>query len=228
MNTTKSFSKKRANFNRNNNNKNRNVIRISESSGIPNPPQWSPTVKFNYIQRFFCAPGGGVNLRPITNLDLLDLKFVATGAAAGNRIFGGVKLNSLDVWCANTSATASNTVLVEWFTNNPSLGSSSKIFSDTAVGTTNVAHVHAKPPPGSFSADWLPNVIGTNYSIFNITCPQGSIVDVNMTVELIDDETTNTLISGTIAAATAGVLYTRALDSVAGTAGFTPLGVNFI
>jgi len=97
---------------------------------------------------------------------------------------------------------------------------------DTALGTTNVAHAHAKPPRGSFAAAWLPDIVGSSYVVCNITCPQGTIIDVNMTVELIDDETTNTTITGAIVGATPGVLYTRPLDSLAGTAFLIPLGVN--
>jgi len=196
----------------------------SNNSGIPNPPQWSSTVRFNYVQRFFINTAGGVSQRAITNIDIFDLKCACITAATAARIFGGAKLNSIECWAANSSATASNTLVVEMFTNNPNLGSSSKIFSDTAVGTSNVAHVKAKPPKGSFSADWLPNVIGTEYTVFNLTGPQGTIIDINMTIELNDDETA-LFVLGAFAAGTPGTIYTRALDSTNAAPHITPLGV---
>lgn len=131
------------------------------------------------------------------------------------------------MWCANTSASASNTIICEWFTNNPYLGSSSKIYSDTAIGTTNVAHVHCKPPKESYSSAWLPNISADPYTVFNLTCPQGTIIDVNMTVELVDDEAP-IAITGTISGASSGTLYTRPLDSIGVTPSLIPIGVNTI
>jgi len=180
----------------------------------------------NYVQRFV-AQSAGVNIRAITNLDLQDLKCMATAATSAYRIFGAVKLNSIDMWCANSNATASNTLEVEYFTDNPYFGTSSKIFSDTAVGTTNVAHVHAVPPKNSYSGSWLPAQTSQQNTIANITCPQGTVIDVNMTVELIDDESSIS-VTGAVVAASAGYLYTRLLDSTNGAPKLVPLGVNYI
>lgn len=165
--------------------------------------------------------------RAITNLDLIDLKCVATSAVAAYRIFAGVRLRKVEMWAANSSAGSSNTIQVEMQTANPYIGNDSKLFTDTAVGTSNVAHVKAKPPPGSFADAWLPTVIGTEFEIFNITGPQGSIIDVHMIIALNDDETA-TLVTGAVAAATAGILYTRKLDSTNAVPLISPVGVIFI
>jgi hypothetical protein len=192
------------------------------SQALPNPPQWSSTVAFQYVQRFV-ANSVGVSNRSITNLCLQDLKCVATAAAAASRIFGAVKLKSVEAWCANSSAGSANTIEIEMFTNNPYFGTNSKVYSDTAIGTSNVAHVKCRPPPGSFSADWLPNVVGTEYTVFDVTCPQGTIIDVTMVAHLIDEETA-IAVTGAVAAATAGILYTRSLDNTNAAPKLTPVG----
>lgn len=192
--------------------------------GIPNPPQWTSTIKVNYVQRFVVnAPIQGVQ---ISNVEILDLKCVAAGATSAYRLFSGVKLNSVDMWCANSSATASNTILVEWYSNNPNYGSDSKMCSDTAVGTTNVAHVHAVPPRNSYSASWLPNQT-TQYALFYLTCPQGTIIDVNLTATFLEEDGAVAVHTAPVGATT-GVVYTRFLDSIAGTPEIAPIGVNTI
>jgi hypothetical protein len=200
--------------------------KFSRVSGIPNPPQWSSTLRTDFTQRFV-VQSGGVNQLAINNIELQDLKCMATGATAAYRIFGAMKLNWVKAWCANSSATASNTIVIEMITTNPYSGSIAKTFTDTAVGTTNVAYVKAVPPGNSYTGEWLPNVGANPYEVFNITAPAGTVVDVNLSVELIDDESA-IAVTYSVSGATAGYLYTRNLDSAAGTPRIEPIGVNYI
>jgi hypothetical protein len=194
--------------------------------GVPNPPQWSSTLRKKFTQRFV-VQSGGVNQLAINNIEIQDLKCMATSATAAYRIFGAVKLNWVKAWAANTSASSSNTIVIEMITNNPYSGSIAKTFTDTAVGTTNVAYVMAVPPQNAFSGEWLPNVGANVYEVFNITAPAGTVIDLGMEVELLDDETA-TAVTSTVSGATVGILYTRYLDSAAGSPKIQPLGVLYI
>jgi hypothetical protein len=213
------------------NNKRAAIGKVSQNKssglgGIPNPPQWSSTIKTNFRQRFIAT--AAVNSgRQITNVELLDLKCVATAANAAYRLFYGLKINQIEMWAANSSATASNTIELEWYTNNPAYGTDSKIITDTAVGTTNVAHIRAKPPKDSFSGAWLP-YLSTAYAVFDLTVPQGTIIDIDFTVSFIDDESAIAVTAGAVAGATVGTLYTRYLDSAAGTPLIYPIATNII
>lgn len=182
-------------------------------------------MRTNYVQRFV-NNAAAVTQRAITNIDLFDLKFVASSATAGYRIIGGVKLNYIEVWSANASGSAINTIEVELVTSNPYFGSTSKIFSDCAIGTANVAHVKAKPAKDSFTGSWLPNNSANIFTVANLTLPIGSIVDVNMTIEFIDEENA-TLVSGAVASATTGKLYTRPLDSTNVGPRILPIGTSY-
>lgn len=193
------------------------------SQGIPNPPSWSSTISVGYTQRFVCNTAGGVASRAVGIKDLLDLKCVAATATSAYRIFTGVKINRISMWCANTAATAANTIQLEWTNSASIIGSSSRMVTDTAVGTTNVAYITTKPPRGGNSADWIGNV-AANTTLFEITCPQGTIIDVAISVTFADDETA-TAVSGAVAAATVGILYTRALDSSNVAPALFPIGV---
>lgn len=203
----------------------RNISRLI-NEGVPNPPSWSPTITVGITQRFVCSTIGGVSQRAISINDLFDLKFVAATPTTGYRLFAGCKVRRVKIWAANTSATASNTVQVEWENVSPTIGSNSRIVSDTAVGVTNVAYISARPPPGSFAEEWLGTGAGT-VQVFTITCPEGAIVDVSYTVALRDDENASS-VTRTVAAASVGALYTSYLDSDAGTPGLRPLGVLYL
>jgi hypothetical protein len=165
--------------------------------------------------------------RQVTNVELLDLKCVATSAIAAYRLLYGLKINSIEMWAANSSAIASNTIQVEWYTNNPAYGTDSKIFTDTAVGTTNVAYVRAKPPRGSFTGSWLP-YLATAYAVFDITCPEGTVVDIDFTVSFIDDESAIAVTAGVVAGGIVGTLYTRYLDSASVPPLLAPVATNVI
>lgn len=187
---------------------------------------WSSTVTFPYTQRFVCNSAAPTS-RTISNIDLFDLKCMAQAAAVANRVFGGVRLQKVQAWCANSAGNASNTIEIELLTTNPYTGSRNRISSDTAMGVANVAYASIKTRSNELSGQWLAGVVGTEFPIFNITCPLGTVVDVTMVIELIDDSL-GVLVTGTVAAATAGILYTRHLDSTNAAPTFVPVGVNYI
>jgi hypothetical protein len=194
---------------------------------LAQPPQWSPTVAVDLHLRFELATAG-VNSLAISTTDLLNLKVVATTAVLAYRIFDAVKLRKVEIWCANTVATASNTVEVEFLSSNPYYSDDSKIFTKTAVGTSAVAHVVAKPNPKGMSSAWFSGA-SNSFTIFNISAPQGSIVDVYLSARLIDDEPHLPNAGITVAAATAGTFYGLYLDNDQGAAAvILPLGVNTV
>lgn len=170
--------------------------------------------------------GSGITSRAITNIDLIDLKCFAVTANTAYRCFAAVKLKCIEMWAANISALP-NTLVCEYFTNNANIGSTSKAFSDTALGVSNIAHVKAKPPRDSFSSEWLPITAANDYIVANLTCPEGTIVDVTVVFQLIDTEN-STAVTGALVGASPGKFYGRPLDSTQATPVFLPIGVDYI
>lgn len=205
----------------------RRALRLP-SQGIPNPPQWSPTIRVGATMRFIVNTqiGGGINQIPISNWDLLDLKCLAVTNTAAYRVYSAVKLTCVEVWSANAQGDSSNTVSVEFDTNNPIVGDSSRLVTDTAVGISNIAHVRARPAPASYSAMWLSEA-PVKYTTFVLTAPEGSVVDVSYTFTLMDDEPGQSVRSP-VAGATPGYFYTRHLDSDAVSPALLPVGVLVI
>ncbi len=101
------------------------------------------------------------------------------------------------------------TTSVNWTGINP-VGVPSTLASDTSMGASLCAHVKSRPPRGSAAAMWL--VIGSNSTVFELTAPANSIIDVDLDVVLNDGKGAQTVLAA-VAGATAGVLYVRALNS---------------
>lgn len=195
--------------------------------GNRNPPQLLVSSKFNQRYRFL-ANGAGGTVKTITIYDLLDLLCVATGAAAAVRLCSAAKLKSVHVWAANSAGNASNTVQCEWLQTNI-IGGPDETINDTAIGLTDIAHIHTRPPRGSRASDWLAvsSLGGADVDLFILTVPQGGVVDIVLEQVLYDSDTSIS-VTGAVAAATTGKFYTRCLDSATGTATLVPVGRDTI
>ncbi len=216
---------KKYNANNNNNRPKKKAKKPSGDGGLPNPTNnWTPTCTFTCCQRYVC--NADVQNRLVSNIEILDSKFVATAAAAGYRILSGAKLKRVQMWSANYVAGTNQTMAVEFQTQNPAIGNNSKIFSDTAVGMSNTSYIDARPPKNSFAAMWLPDT-ATSYNVFYLTAPKGTVVDVTTVFTLMDNET-QVPITYAIVGATTGMLYTRYLDNANATPVFLPQMVNFV
>ena len=175
----------------------------------PNPPmfQQEPIQKRKF--RFKAFQGSGFN-NTIYESDLLDLACMATGSTSAYRRYESVKLDKVEVWCANGNGALSNDINLEWLNTN-FIGGSGGTVSDTALGTANIAHISSKPPKNSKADFWLSGSI-VSEPVFNLECPQGSIVDI--TVRYVDrDSESARLVTGSVSGAVVGTNYLRYLDS---------------
>jgi len=199
------------------------VIQNKAPEYLSRPGMWSPSIKKTATFRFQTTNNTAGLVINDTNLQ--DLKCMATGAAAAYRIFGGVKLNYVEMW-ANAQAGTPVTISAEWLSNNPYFGNDSNLKSDTALGTAENAHVKFRPPRGSYAAGWLSNNIGANNNILQLAFPIGTIIDVSLTFTILDDDV-QMLVTGGLAGATIGKVYTRYLDST-GAKIIQPVSANII
>lgn len=159
----------------------------------------------------------------------MDLMCVATGATAAFRLFDGVRLRGVEIWACNSAGDSSNTVEIEYL-DTATIGGPGVTFSDTAMGLQNIAHVFARPPSGSRASFWLNNATslsGNDFNLFRLSVPKGGIVDVILEVCLYDNDT-SVSVTGTVAGATVGNVYCRALDSAQNTAVLLPVSWNTI
>jgi hypothetical protein len=126
-------------------------------------------------------------------------------------MIAGIKLNRIEMF-GNTSSLPSS-VSVEWLSN---YGPSSEM-SDTSTSTASPAHLISSPPPQSLASFW--SMIGINESetLFSVTVPNGTILDIWCDIVLLDGQG-NTVNTTTTASGT--YMYVSYLD---GPAAATPV-----
>jgi len=170
------------------------------------------------------------------------LRFTATSAAAavscsiGNVLaaIGGIgtianstiesvassfKLHRITIWPASTTAGSGQQAEIVWTNSGNYTRDESKSVAIPA-GTTMPDVVVNRPPKDALAADWQVSTGGSS-AMFLVTCPAGSIIDVDVSWTLSNNFAGYTQ-SG-YAAVTQGSAYYARLDGVGGK--FLPLGV---
>lgn len=175
---------------------------------IPHPPSFTPTYTLQHKYRFQ-ASAVLMNVQ-ITSRDFFDLLIVALTATTGVDLVTGFRIQNVEIWGPMAQALTPVTASIEYPGFQSSVGSPTKIKSDTSMGATEVAHVKYPPPPGSAQSFWQ-NQNTTNVFL-QLNGPSGSIVDITMAVVLQDGEAP-VAPTAAIAGATPGQVYIRALDS---------------
>jgi len=121
---------------------------------------------------------------PVTRAQLLNLIQVATSATTSARVIGAARLKRVRVWSPiDVTAFAPQTISVEW----AGPYSPSSIHSASSEGLVP-AKLISRPPMGMNPSWWA--ISGSNETdvLFKITCPQSSIIDVDVALKLVDDE----------------------------------------
>ncbi len=197
--------------------------RVSQNKS-PNPPQLQATISHKHRFRFVVTNAGGINYALTAN-DFADLLCVATSANVAYRLWDSVRIRAIEMWCANSSGSSSNTVQVEYSSVGSYGGSTGITYNDTALGTANIAHVKTSPPPMSLASFWIGRT--ENTELVTITGPQGSVIDLVLEFAFNDTETP-VLVTGTVSGATTGKMYCRPLPNSGGTAVAFPVGYDYV
>jgi hypothetical protein len=134
-------------------------------------------------------------------------------------VASSIKLHKITIWPASTTAGAAQNAEVLWI----NVGNFSKDESkSTAVpsGTTISDVIVDLPPKDSLACFWQASA-GAASPLFSLTCPAGSIIDVDVSWTMSNNFAA--VVQAGYAAATLGTLYYSRLDGVGGK--FLPLGV---
>jgi hypothetical protein len=193
---------------KNNQKSKRIFIRNSQPS---HPGQFKATASFRKIVRQQCITA---TVQTITAENLLDLHFIAATSVLGYRIVDAVKIHKVELWAPMPSSLVPVTVSIEWTgiqTGVTSVsGQSSQIFSDTSMGADRCAHVMSRPPAGSQAAFWQSG--DSQLNVFKLNVPVNTIIDIEATFVLNDDETVQAMQNPVLVSATAATLYQGGID----------------
>jgi len=176
---------------------------------LSHPPQINPQITHN--QRFrFVVQTTAASQKNITFNNLLDCLFVATSATTGVQVFDSVKIKKVELWYVPTSTNPPSQVVIAW-NGAPTAGGvgiagNAKVVGDTSLGI-EPAHVLSPAPRDSNAGLW--NQSSTAVA-FSLTCPVGTVVDVEMSLKT--DESPPTSVTNAPVGAVAGQFYFRGLD----------------
>jgi len=177
------------------------------------PPEFVSTMSFGHKFRFtYDAVGSNVfTSLPITRAMLLNLVTVATTTSAQYRLIAAIKLNRIQMWCQPPALDGiPHSISCEWRGAN----APSTLHSDSTMGI-RPAYLSTRPPPNS-SAGWWTSTSSTESEVLcALSGSGGSIVDVDCSVRLIDNEAADAGEDGTGAGAVAGTVYWNYLDGFA-------------
>lgn len=132
---------------------------------------------------------------------------MAVSATVGHPVFTSVKINRIQVWSPVQSQGNASTCSVLFPVADQS---PPKEYSDSSMSTSFPAYVDCRPPPRAICGFW--NDDSNNNTLFVITCPTGSIVDVSVSLVMRDGNTDSS--QATLVGAVTGVVYYPDLDSL--------------
>jgi len=199
--------------NNNNNVKSRGRLR-NRRVLTEQPPMLEINVPVRHIFRFI----GESNASTITAANLTTVcGNVATTATNVRSIATSVKINNIKIWSAPESQGSSTTCFVNWFGDQ---FAPNRLVSDTSVSVSKPAKILARPPAKSLASFWQNNTAG---AIFEISAPTGSVIDLDLSFYLNDNNVSPT--STTVIAKTIGNIYYGALDGTFTSTTYPPVNL---
>lgn len=152
---------------------------------------------------------------PLTAQDLYDMFWFATSTTSGVRLYDGLRIKNIRLYCP-PPATGLSTVTLSFpaSSSGSNVGGISESFSITS-GMSTPGKWSGPPPVGSIASFWLDpfgaqtlfsvGAGGTGVSLL------GAMIDISL--ECVNDfQGAQTSVVSSIAGATTGLIYTRSLD----------------
>jgi len=165
----------------------------------------------------------------ITNGNILTTWCMATSATVGYSVIAAARIRKVEMAYVNVSAASPQTLIIEGApqsgAGNPYVGSASDLHTVTALGVTEPAVVSWKPRKDSAAGVWLSNNSASVYTLFNLSAPANTLVELTVDIMMIDDEPA--LLGPALSGAVLGTVYTLSLDHSSG-GKIVPIGLNAI
>lgn len=181
-------------------------ININRLSAVPRVPPFLATKTFTTRYRFVAS--SALSRVAITGIDLFDLLCMAATSTSAYELCSAVRIKSLKIWGPMASDLSPVSVAIE-YSATTSPAAPSEVRSDTSVGSTEAAQLSFPPPKGSIWSLWIN---GSGSTVFYLTGPANSIVDLTLEQQLRCDQGV-AAVSAAVSGATAGQVYVRALDN---------------
>jgi len=207
-------------MNKNNNKRNTNNNK-NRGGGRPkfnlSPPPYVSNLVVHKTFRFIATAAAAY---PISPSQLCSLMVIGTTTnTSATMLFERVRLRCVEMWAAPATASLGTPVQISVAFSGTGGGTQGNdvIHSDTSIGLTRVAHVRAKPPIGTQTAQWSNgDTVGTGINtLFTVVVTVGTVIDVTVDLACTNDTrvANNTVVLTTVALSQ---LYYLALNNSAG------------
>lgn len=151
--------------------------------GPKNPPTIRQVSTIRRVIRY-TAPTGCAVGTAYTIYDLLNTFFTGINTTSAARLFAAARLHRVSVWgYVDAAGQPTATVSVCW--NDQStvvadeFGMPAVPLVDTVVNQFDTPVIHTRPPANTPAAMWQSGTTASNI-LFGITCPAGSIIDIEI------------------------------------------------
>lgn len=174
------------------------------------PPAIEITPRVRQTYRFIV--NGNQSLVGITYGDVLGVAGgICTVANSSLRLVAtSARVYSIAIWpVINTAGSNANSTEISWVGANADQAPDFAYNEVLPAGTTIPSAVRTRPPAKSLASDWFNNAVTLTDVLFQLTCGQGSVLDLDLEITF-----PNTLLSSavTIATGTLGVFYYLTLN----------------
>jgi len=196
------------------------------------PPLLTTSVIFAHTFRWQCTGTAGVSNSLISTGMIMDSLVMAVTTQATFSIFDAFKLKRVNLWAPASSSPGFNTTNGVPFINPPviislelngggagNVGTKPTRLIDTSMGATRNACLTIKPPKDSAASQWqvIPEsgsaTVGTGIIV---NCPNGSIMDIELVLQLQNNSAPNAGPTAGAALLTVGTLYQAPIDGTNG------------
>lgn len=178
------------------------------------PPRFQSVTRVTRRYRFNCTGNLGAT---ISSANMVGIAGAMCTVANNTLTFiaMAVQIHSIEVWAPAATSGVMTQIEIQFYTMNQ--GPAREV-SNVAFSSARPSYLKAKPKVG----EWARQVVSPGATpVFGISCPTGSLIEINATHWLADLAGANT--TQTATAATLGQLYYTALDGTTKTA--QPVGL---
>jgi hypothetical protein len=173
-------------------------------NGVHLPPPIQTSLYFTHKVRFLVTSATATNVL-VRGLLASAGVVCYTANAAARTLFSSVRVKRVQLWTEPNAASNDNSSLV-WTPTNHNIPDVE--FVDANMGTAMIGYQEHKPPKNSPAAFWW-NTVDEGLSLFSVSCPVNSYMDVTMELCSSNNENGSAI---AIATGIAGNIYYLACD----------------
>ncbi len=142
----------------------------------------------------------------ITVRMLASFLSMATSSTVAYPLPYSVRVKKVKMWAWSSVLGSSATIALEWNTSSTFTVSNNMSVQNTTFSTTEPAWLVSTPPKNSLCSWWLGTAFGTQVA-FSISCPQGTVIEIDYDYTLDATEPANSPIA--ITGGTVGTLFAQ-------------------